>query len=77
VRELGIRATGQDHQERIHRRDAARRETHEAGDNASRELFEKILLDEEHHIDYLEAQLHMIQEIGYDNYLAQQIKNGD
>jgi bacterioferritin len=46
----------------------------EAGDNGSRELFEKILLDEEHHVDYLEAQLHLIQEIGYENYLAQQIK---
>lgn len=45
-----------------------------AGDNGSRELFEKILLDEEHHIDYLEAQLHMIQEMGYDNYLSQQMK---
>lgn len=46
----------------------------EAGDNGSRDLFESILLDEEHHVDYLEAQLHMIQEIGYENYLAQQIK---
>jgi bacterioferritin len=44
------------------------------GDNGSRELFEKILLDEEHHVDYLEAQLHMIKEMGYDNYLAQQLK---
>jgi bacterioferritin len=49
----------------------------EVGDNGSRELFEKILLDEEHHIDYLEAQLHMIKEMGYDNYLAQQMKEGD
>jgi len=48
----------------------------EAGDNGSRELFEKILIDEEHHVDYLEAQLHMIQEMGYENYLAQQIKEG-
>ena len=31
------------------------------GDNGSRELFEKILMDEEHHVDYLEAQLHMIR----------------
>ena len=46
----------------------------EAGDNGSRELFEKILIDEEHHVDYLEAQLHMIKEIGYENYLAQQMK---
>lgn len=45
----------------------------EAGDNGSRELFEKILVDEEHHVDWLEAQLHMIQEIGADNYLAQQM----
>jgi bacterioferritin len=44
------------------------------GDNGSRELFEKILLDEEHHVDYLEAQLYMIKEMGYDNYLAQQLK---
>jgi bacterioferritin len=44
------------------------------GDNGSRDLFEKILLDEEHHVDYLEAQLHMIKEMGYDNYLAQQLK---
>ena len=46
----------------------------EAADNGSRELFEKILVDEEHHVDFLEAQLHMIQEIGYDNYLTQQMK---
>ncbi|MDX1980982.1 MAG: bacterioferritin [Bryobacteraceae bacterium] len=46
----------------------------EAGDNGSRELFEKILVDEEHHVDFLEAQLHQIQEMGYENYLAQQIK---
>ncbi len=48
----------------------------EAGDNGSRDLFEKILIDEEHHVDYLEAQLHMIQELGYENYLAQQIREG-
>ena len=45
----------------------------EAGDNGSRELFEKILTDEEHHVDWLEAQLGIIKEIGLDNYLAQQI----
>jgi bacterioferritin len=44
-----------------------------AGDNGSRDLFEKILVDEEHHVDFLEAQLHMISEMGYENYLAQQI----
>lgn len=46
----------------------------EAGDNGSRELVVKILTDEEHHIDWLEAQLHVIDEIGIENYLAQQIE---
>ncbi len=45
----------------------------EAGDNASRALFEKILVEEEEHVDYLEGQLHAITEIGLDNYLAQQL----
>ena len=44
-----------------------------AGDNGSRELLEKILSDEEHHIDWLEGQLHAIGEMGIENYLAQQL----
>jgi bacterioferritin len=52
---------------------AAIKQATEAGDNASRELFEEILVDEEHHVDYIEGQLHIIEEIGLDNYLAQQI----
>ena len=48
----------------------------ELGDNASRELFEQILIDEEEHVDYLEGQLHIIGEIGLENYLAQQIHGG-
>jgi bacterioferritin len=47
------------------------------GDNGSRELAEKILSDEEHHIDWLEAQLHAIGEMGIQNYLAQQLKKDD
>ena len=43
-----------------------------AGDNGSRELLEGILTDEEEHIDWLEAQLHSISEMGIENYLAQQ-----
>ncbi len=46
----------------------------EAGDNGSRELFEKLLADEEDHVDWLEAQLHQIREVGYDRYLSQQIR---
>jgi len=45
----------------------------EQGDNASRELFERLLRDEEKHVDWLEAQLHQIDEIGYERYLSQQI----
>jgi len=48
-----------------------------AGDNGSRELLEKILLDEEHHIDWLEGQLYMIKEMTYENYLAQQLGEGE
>ena len=44
-----------------------------AGDNASRELFEKILVDEEEHVDYLEGQLYMIKEMGLEIYLSQQM----
>ena len=44
------------------------------GDNASRELFERLLKDEEAHVDWLEAQLHQIQELGYERYLTQQIR---
>jgi bacterioferritin len=43
------------------------------GDNGSRQVLEKILNDEEHHIDWLEAQLTLIQTMGLQNYLAQQI----
>ena len=42
-------------------------------DGGSRELFEHILVDEEEHIDWLEAQLHAIEEMGIENYLAQQL----
>ena len=48
-----------------------------AGDNGSRELLEKILLDEEHHIDWLEGQLYMIKEMTYENYLSQQMGEGE
>ena len=39
-----------------------------------RPLFERILTDEEEHVDFLEAQLHMIKEVGIENYLAAQIE---
>ena len=42
-------------------------------DNGSRLLLERILHEEEGHIDWLEAQLQQISDIGAANYLAQQI----
>jgi bacterioferritin len=47
--------------------------TRAKGDNGTRALLEEILKEEESHIDWLEAQLHQIKEIGAENYLAQQI----
>jgi len=49
------------------------RDARDSGDNASRALFEEILVDEEEHVDYLEGQLHALAEIGLESYLAQQL----
>jgi len=43
----------------------------EKGDITSANLFEKILGDEEHHIDYLETQLELIDKLGEQLYLTQ------
>jgi bacterioferritin len=43
----------------------------EKGDITTALLFEKILADEEHHIDYLETQLELIDRLGEQLYLAQ------
>ena len=45
----------------------------EKGDNGSRALLEEILRDEEESADWLEAQLHLVGEIGKEAYLAEQI----
>jgi bacterioferritin len=45
------------------------------GDNGTRELLEKILVGEEDHANWIEAQLSLIQQVGEANYLAQQIKH--
>jgi bacterioferritin len=57
--------------ERLNRGIAACREK---GDNGTRALLEKILVEEEHHVDWLEAQLQQIKDIGLENYLAQQLE---
>jgi len=60
--------------------DAVRRLNHgialctQKGDNGTRALFERILISEEDHIDWLEAQIQQIKDMGAENYLAQQIE---
>lgn len=43
------------------------------GDNGTRELLEDLLTGEEEHVDWLEAQLTLIEQVGVENYLSQQI----
>jgi bacterioferritin len=45
----------------------------EAGDNGSREMLESILEDEEEHLDWLEAQLEQIHQMGIQIYLIEQL----
>ena len=47
------------------------------GDNNSRHLLEEILEEEEDHVDWLEAQMSLIEQVGIQNYLAQQIKEDE
>jgi len=42
-------------------------------DNGSRDLFVALLKDEEDHVDWLEAQIHQIKELGYQRYLTMQM----
>jgi len=42
-------------------------------DNGSRDLFVALLKDEEEHVDWLEAQMHQIKELGYERYLTMQM----
>jgi bacterioferritin len=49
----------------------------DAADAGSKELFEHMILDEEQHADFLEWQLHSIEDMGLANYLAQQMKAGE
>ncbi len=42
-------------------------------DNGSRDLLVTLLKDEESHVDWLEAQVHQIKELGYERYLSLQM----
>jgi len=45
-----------------------------AGDQASADILQAILADEEDHVDFLETQLAIIEGVGLQNYLAQQLE---
>jgi len=47
------------------------------GDNGSRDLLLQLLKDEEGHVDFLEAQVHLIKEVGYERYLTMQMGEGE
>ena len=46
----------------------------EKADNGTKDLFEKLLHDEEAHTDFLETQLSAIEAVGIANYLTEQMK---
>jgi bacterioferritin len=46
----------------------------EVGDHGSKQLLEQILSDEESHVDWLEAQLDQIEQMGIQVYLSQQVE---
>jgi bacterioferritin len=53
---------------------------HAVKDYVSRDLFEKLMKDEEHHIDFLETQLDLIKRIGLELYTQSHVgglENGD
>ncbi len=47
----------------------------DAGDNGSEDLLTKILVAEEEHADWLEAQFDLMKQVGEANYLSQQIRD--
>lgn len=59
--------------EALPRLNAGIRTCEEEGDGGTRLLLQEILASEEHHVDWLESQLHQVEEVGIQNYLAAQI----
>lgn len=65
-----------DEHDAVRQYNAAVKVCEEAKDEGSRVLFERMIQDEERHVDYLEAQVNAIQETGVSNYLAQYLERG-
>jgi bacterioferritin len=61
--------------EAIPRLNDAIRLCRDLGDHGSEELLREILVSEESHVDWLEAQLEQLRQLGEGNYLAQQIRD--
>ncbi len=49
----------------------------EKGDNTTRQILETILKEEEHHVDWLETQISIIDAVGIENYLSQKLGEGE
>ncbi|QDU64656.1 Bacterioferritin [Planctomycetes bacterium Pan216] len=46
-------------------------------DNGTRELVEKILVESEEHVDWLETQIELVKSVGLENYLQSQMGEHD
>src|SRR5262245_46640917 len=46
-------------------------------DHGTRELLDGILTESEEHVDWLETQLHLISQVGLQNYLTEQMGTAD
>jgi bacterioferritin len=66
-----------DEHDAVHQYNGAVKVCVEAKDDGTRALFEHMIKDEERHVDYLEAQVHSIHEMGIANYLSRQMEGGE
>ena len=46
-------------------------------DNGTRELLDGILTESEEHVDWLETQLHLLEQVGLQNYLTEQMGHAE
>jgi bacterioferritin len=60
--------------EAVKRFNAAIEQARAAGDNGTREILEKMLREEEEHVDWLEIQQEAIKQVGLERYLSEQLK---